>query len=64
MVLCIIRNKTKLAVGSGHTDLGQVSHVVVYTGMDERTNKLTFNFFCMLADKSTITQISVPGNSW
>ena len=41
----------KLAVG--HTDLGQVSHVVVYTGMDERTNKLIFNFFCMLADKST-----------
>ena len=54
----------KLAVGRGHKVLGQVSYVVVYTGMDERTNKLTFNFFCMLADKSTITQISVPGNSW
>ena len=54
----------KLAVGRGHKVLGQVSYVVVYTGMDERTNKLTFNFFCMLADKSTITQISVLGNSW
>ena len=32
------------------------------SGMDERTDKLTFNFFCMLANKPTYTQISVPGN--